>query len=236
MGHITARLDRFLLRSSFLDESFLPSSHILPWTGSDHMPITLNLPPPPPPNNFGLIPFIFNPLWISDSSFFDTIIEAWNCWIPGSPNYIWEQKLKRVKMTLKHWVKSPKEKEQEEKNRKIKEMDENILAMEDRPTTHSLLLKEQQDFIDYQKILHEEEETWRLKSRSLSLNSGDRNMRFFQRQTKARLWNNKVKDITKEYGTKIDDFHQIQAEAKLHFECLLTEEGIADLNIQEDLL
>jgi exonuclease III len=43
--HITARLDRFLLSSSFLDEAFLPSSCILPWTGSDHRPITLNLSP-----------------------------------------------------------------------------------------------------------------------------------------------------------------------------------------------
>jgi hypothetical protein len=45
-----------------------------------------------------------------------------------------------------------------------------------------------------------------------------------------------VKDITKEDGTKTDDFHQIQAEAKLHFELLLTEDNNADLNIQEELL
>jgi hypothetical protein len=45
-----------------------------------------------------------------------------------------------------------------------------------------------------------------------------------------------VKDITKEDGTKTDDFHQIQAEAKLHFELLLTEDNNAYLNIQEELL
>jgi hypothetical protein len=88
-------------------------------------------------------------------------------------------------MTLKNWVKNTKEKDQEEKSRKIKEIDDNRLAMEEGPTTNSLILKEQQDLIDYQKILHEEEETWRLKSRSLWLNLGDRNMKFFQRQTKA---------------------------------------------------
>jgi hypothetical protein len=93
-GHITARLDRFLLSSSFLDESFSPSSLILPWTGSDHRPVTLTL---SPPDNFGPIPFRFNPLWILDPRFFDIVSDAWNCWIQGSPNYIWEQKLKRVK-------------------------------------------------------------------------------------------------------------------------------------------
>jgi hypothetical protein len=115
-------------------------------------------------------------------------------------------------------------------------MEENRIELEEGPITHPLLLKEQQNFMEYQKILHEEEETWRLKSRSLWLTSGDRNTKFFQRQTKARLWRNKVKEITKEDGTKIDDFHQIQAEAKLHFERLLTEDDTADINIQENLL
>jgi hypothetical protein len=103
-------------------------------------------------------------------------------------------------------VKHKKEKEQEEKSIKIKEMEENRLVIEEGPTTHSLLFKEQQDFIEYQKILHEEEETWRLKSRSLWLSSGDRNTKFFQRKTKARIWRNKVKEITKEDGSKDDDF------------------------------
>jgi hypothetical protein len=115
-------------------------------------------------------------------------------------------------------------------------MEENIMEMEKGLPTHSLLLKEQQDFIEYQKILHSEEETWRLKSRSLWLKSGDRNTKFFQRQTKARLWRSKVKEITKEDGTKINDFQQIQEEAKTHFEHLLTEEGIVNLSTQEDLL
>jgi hypothetical protein len=46
-------------------------------------------------------------------------------------------------------------------------MEENRLVMEEGPITYSLLLKEQQDFIEYQKILGEEEKTWRLKSLSL---------------------------------------------------------------------
>jgi exonuclease III len=127
-GHITARLDHFLLRSSFLDESLSPSSLILPWAGSDHRPITLTL---SPPENFGPIPFRFNPLWLSDPNFFDIVTDAWSCWIQGSPNYIWEKKLKRVKSTLKHWVKITKEKDQEVKNKKIKEMEENRLEMEE---------------------------------------------------------------------------------------------------------
>jgi len=74
LGHITGCLDRFLLRSSFLEDAFLPCSHILPWTGSDHRPI--NLPLPPPPNNPGPIPFRFNPLWILVAYFFYIVSDA----------------------------------------------------------------------------------------------------------------------------------------------------------------
>jgi len=72
-GHITARLDHFLLSSSFLEDAFLPYSRILPWIGSDHRPITLTL---SPPNNRGPIPFHFNPLWISEPGFFDIVSDA----------------------------------------------------------------------------------------------------------------------------------------------------------------
>ena len=45
-----------------------------------------------------------------------------------------------------------------------------------------------------------------------------------------------MKEITKEDGTKIDDFHKIQEEAKLHFERILTKDNTIDINIQENLL
>ena len=45
-----------------------------------------------------------------------------------------------------------------------------------------------------------------------------------------------MNEFTKEDGTKTDDFHQIQEEAKLHFERLLTEDDTVDINIRESLL
>jgi hypothetical protein len=93
-GHIAARLDRFLIRSFFLallDKSY---SLILPWEGSDHRPIYLIF---EPQKNWGPIPFKFNPLWMDRSEFLPSISQIWNQWIIGSPNYIWEKKLKLVK-------------------------------------------------------------------------------------------------------------------------------------------
>jgi hypothetical protein len=126
-GHIFSHLNRFLLSISFLDDSLSPSSHILPWSGSDHRPISLCL---SPSENFILIPFRFNPLWIFDPSFFETVSATWNCWIKGSPNFIWEQKLKRTKNFLKEWAKSKKEKDLDNKNKKIRAMEESRSKIE----------------------------------------------------------------------------------------------------------
>jgi hypothetical protein len=52
-------------------------------------------------------------------------------------------------------------------------MEENKIKMEKEAITHSHLIKEHQEFIEYQKNWHAEEEKWRLKSRSLWLKSND---------------------------------------------------------------
>jgi exonuclease III len=52
-GHITARLDRFLVQSSFLMLGLLLTSAILPHSISDHKPVTLDL---SPENNNGPTP------------------------------------------------------------------------------------------------------------------------------------------------------------------------------------
>jgi hypothetical protein len=57
-------------------------------------------------------------------------------------------------LAFKHWVKFNKEKDQEAKSKKIMEMEQNKMEMEKGLPTHSLLLKEKHNFIEYQKILH----------------------------------------------------------------------------------
>ena len=59
-GHIAARLDRFLVQDSFLLLGLNLSSKILPFGGSDHKPILLEM---AIDRNLGPIPFRFNSLW-----------------------------------------------------------------------------------------------------------------------------------------------------------------------------
>ena len=101
-GHVAARLDRFLVHSSFLTLGLLASSKILPHCTSDHKPILLDLSLAP---NLGPIPFRFSPLWIQREDFLQVVSDSWATPIKASPSFIWESKLKRLKTELKNWAK-----------------------------------------------------------------------------------------------------------------------------------
>ena len=62
LGHIAARLDRFLIHSSFLTLGLMATSKILPHYTSDHKPISLSL---SSAENLGPIPFRFSPIWVN---------------------------------------------------------------------------------------------------------------------------------------------------------------------------
>ena len=59
--------------------------------------------------NIGPIPFRFSTLWIERDGLWETRSQAWSQFVEGSPSYLWEQKLKWTKITLKSWIKSPLE-------------------------------------------------------------------------------------------------------------------------------
>ena len=100
-GHITSRLDRILVSSSFLNKLFLDVSNLLASDVSDHHPISLSL---SPLRDLGPLPFIFSSTWIKDDGFHDVVQQAWNIFFQRSPSYIWEQKLESVKKGIKNWL------------------------------------------------------------------------------------------------------------------------------------
>lgn len=102
-GHIAARLDRFLVQISFLLLGLDIRMHILPCSVSDHRPIKLDL---SAHWDKGPTPFKFNPLWIKEHSFLQLVKDMWKQPVNGSPFFVWEEKLGRVKSALKVWEKS----------------------------------------------------------------------------------------------------------------------------------
>jgi hypothetical protein len=135
-----------------------------------HQPILLSLQNAP---DYGPLPFRYNPLWSQNEKVLELVKQVWKTWIIGSPNFIWEQKLKLVKSAIKDWAKihyiSPtKEKEQIHTNLDILQF-----GMDKVEITKKLLEEESKLQNQLNKAIKVEEEFWRIKSRSLWLKVGD---------------------------------------------------------------
>jgi hypothetical protein len=120
--------------------------------------------------------------------------------VVGSPVHIWEKNIKRVKVAIKDWVKTYVTTPQVvvvESKRQLEEMQDN---MDSKEVNENSLHREQVVFHKYVKSLKDEETIWRLKSRSLWLQVGDKNTTFFHKQAKVRQWRNRVEEIKLQSG------------------------------------
>eukprot|EP00253_Pinus_taeda_P027605 PITA_27605 len=127
--------------------------------------------------------------------------------ITGSPNYVWEKKIKATKATLKEWVKTPPNTCTTHKKETVQQLANFQLEMEDKDVTTHELEKEQvvelASFISFRK----EEESRRLKSRSLWLKAN---------------------------GTIAKGFAQAKEAVETHFQQLYIEDGTGDEAISND--
>jgi hypothetical protein len=164
-GHIAARLDRFLLQSSFLTLGLRASSKLLPHYTSDHKPIALSI---RPSAALGPIPFKFSPLWPAQSDFFSLVQLSWKTPVTGSPFFVWEEKLRRLKAALKHWTKSHAS-PMEERRQAQETLEHHQQVMEEATITQTLLQQEADIQSKLHKTCREEEIYWRMKSRVLWL-------------------------------------------------------------------
>ena len=92
-GHTAARLDRFLIHSSFLTLGLMATSKILLHYTSNHKPISLSL---SPGKKLGPIPFRFSLIWVNQEGFLNLVSKSWNEPVYGSLFYVWEGKLRRL--------------------------------------------------------------------------------------------------------------------------------------------
>jgi hypothetical protein len=140
--------------------------------------------------------------------------------ISGSPNFVWESKLKVVKTTLKEWVKTSYTTPHQEKQERLEQLRQIQQKIEIDPVTEALMNQEKEAQQHLQATLRREEEHWRLKSRNLWIKAGDSNTSFFHRQAQSRRKKNTVTTITSSTGQQIDTYDQIKAEAFQHYNTL----------------
>ena len=137
--------------------------HILHSSVSNHKPVRLE---PLAPKDLGPIPFRFSPLWIKEADFMQKVRDCWKELVNGSPFFVWEEKLKRVKVMLKICAKTlPNPATKRKKIQSSLEL--HHLQVEETEITKEDLDKEKQLQQKFHKACLVEEEYWRLKSRSL---------------------------------------------------------------------
>ena len=156
-GHIAARLDRFLVHSSFLTLGLHASSKILPNCVSDHKPILLDL---SVDENLGPIPFRFSPLWVHQEGFYHLVSSSWSRKVTGNPSFIWEEKLRRLKHDLKNWAKLHSSPVSCRKDAQAA-LENHQVLMESVPITESISRTESNLQKAFYKACRVEEEYWR---------------------------------------------------------------------------
>jgi ribonuclease HI/exonuclease III len=226
-GHIAARLDRFLVQSTFLVLGLETKTEILTHSASDHKPIRLEI---KKDQVKGPIPFRFSPNWINDKGFSDIVAKVWATPIQGSASHVWEEKLKHLKFALKAWAKSqPSPAAVRLEAQALLEAHQ--LIMEQKEITPETLEKEDSLQREWHQACRLEENYWRQKSRSLWLKEGDRNTAYFHKQSEARKHYNAVTEVQVR-DTIIADPEGIKQAALETFENLYTAPKEVELDQQ----
>ena len=97
--------------------------------------------------------------------------------------------------------------------------------MEETEITSATLEKEQKTQFNSFRAFSQEEEYWRLKSRSTWLKAGDQNTSFSHKQYRARLSQNHISEVSSLTGENFKGISQIKQATKVHFQGLCREDG-----------
>ena len=110
------------------------------------------------------------------------------------------------------------------------------MEMEESEITPAMLENEQKVEFNSFRAFRQEEEFWRLKSRSLWMKSGDWNTSFFHKQYRARLSHNHISEISSLTGESFKGISQIKQAAEGQFQSLYREDGSIDSELTSEFL
>lgn len=209
---IKERLDRIMIQDNIAALYNSIKSKIIHTTTSDHKLVVIAM---GKMENQGPLPFRYNSVWDSSTEINELVKEAWALRISGSPQYIWETKLKNLRSKLKEWARAKKkEKELQQK------MDSLQAKKESKEESRQDYLKEKEIFWEIYRENRKEEEEARLKSRNLWLKAGDKNRTFFHNSMKVKRARNEIEKIQVD-NQEIKGVEEIKKATHKHFKNLL---------------
>ena len=143
---------------------------------------------------------------------------SWKYHVYGSPFYVWESKLRRLKIDLKAWAKGLRS-PTDERKRAQRALERHQLVLEESSVTLALLNREAELQRNYHKACREDEIYWRTKSRTLWLQAGDKNTTFFHKQAQARQIYNSINEVQMQDHV-LTDLNEIKEAAHFYFKNL----------------
>lgn len=194
------------------------------WVGSagdaDNFPFFLKL---KGPNRKPGSPFKFNSSWLKDMSYNKLVHEIWsshNGYLGLSLAQSFMEKLKKLKQSMISWAKEKSLRD--EAILKFVEIDLEALEslegdgyeMEEKKRRIKAMEGERY------RILKDNEEKWRLKSRDIWLEAGDENSKFFQNYAKGRKNTNTIWELKNDEEVSASSFNDLSIMGVSHFKTL----------------
>ncbi|RVW93878.1 Transposon TX1 uncharacterized 149 kDa protein [Vitis vinifera] len=222
-----ARLDRFLVSSSWLDLFSGVTQVRLSRPISDHFPIVLE----GGGIRRGPTPFRFENMWLKVEGFQDMVRTWWQgIDVRGSSSYRLAFKMKEIKKKLKVWNKEVFGRLETNKASALDQVDfwDRVESERNLTVEEAGLKKDAKD--SFKKWVLLEEAHWRQHSREIWLREGDRNTGFFHRMASAHRRNNIMGRI-KVNGEWLVEEQEVREGVVNSFQQLLSE----DMDWQADI-
>eukprot|EP00253_Pinus_taeda_P021628 PITA_21628 len=213
---IASKLDKFLISDNSVYLGGDITAEILPHSGSDHWPISLEW---QRSGNTTGRPFRFEEFWLTHPNFKGFIRSTWNTFIPleGSKMFQFQHKLKHLKQLLKHWNQETFGnifQAQQDLNKEMADLQQQVITGGHMEGT---LEQEQRIHNKLEERRKQEEILWKQKSRIRWLKEGERNTKFFHRTTVQRRMHNNIPFIQRRGGAGIEQHEEIEEEFLNHF-------------------
>lgn len=226
---LARRLDRFIMKGSMFRQIHLYKQ----WVGfggiSDHYPIYLEL---SGPNKKPKAPFKFNHGWLQDPSYIKLVKDYWTQNPIDRADTLAKgfcMNLSQLKHRSIEWA---REKNKQD-NIALAHIEANILSLTDERGLGFITAEDKAHMVELefqkQKILKEQEETIRLRSRATWLKAGDENTRFFHSYAKGRKVKYTIWSLPTPDGEVADTFPKLARMGSSHFRNLYKQPQAASI-------
>eukprot|EP00253_Pinus_taeda_P009353 PITA_09353 len=199
-------------------------ARILPFGGSNHWPIHLEVQSIGTPRNR---PFRFENIWLSHPDFSSNIAKWWaeDLNIQGTNMLLLQKRLKHIKLKLKEWNKNEHGNifvAKKAVEGKMQELNKALITDGFDETRNDHVTKYHQE---WEELCKQEEIFWTQKSRVQWLKEGERNTSFFHRSTMANRVHNRISVIKDEKGILHKSHAEIEKDLVKHFQGIAKETG-----------